>query len=262
MLLVLVAVDVEYDAIIKLVRKRSGSPLSNGRRLGSIWISEFTYDSEFGELPFFLVKLDAMGPLDAAIASTLICSRMSIHRVAMPGIAAGLDADLTFGDIMIAESSQLYDAGKIMTNNRGEEDFRPTTKHRYASKRIMSIVDRFRSDSSILSEIQSGWKGKHFYHPLQTKRGPFFCGDKLIASAEATKSIQNRERKVLGIDMESYGVLAASTYHDDVDFYVVKSISDKADEQKDDSHQAYAAYTSAKFVLEFESQIQVLNDIM
>jgi nucleoside phosphorylase len=57
-----------------------------------------------------------------------------------------------------------------------------------------------------------------------------------------------QHRKLLGIEMESYGVLAAAeeSPRPQPIAFAIKSVCDFADLEKSDSFQHYAAYTSAE----------------
>ncbi|WP_445219608.1 hypothetical protein ACKWRH_05310 [Bradyrhizobium sp. Pa8] len=62
---------------------------------------------------------------------------------------------------------------------------------------------------------------------------------------ESLKSQQNR--KLLGIDMESYGVMAAGSEVSAPrpEALIIKGVSDFADSAKNDAYRHYAAYASA-----------------
>jgi len=59
--------------------------------------------------------------------------------------------------------------------------------------------------------------------------------------------VDTQQRKLLGVEMEVYGVYAAAAYSNRPKpaVFAMKAVCDFGDEKKDDAHQAYAAYTSA-----------------
>jgi nucleoside phosphorylase len=72
-------------------------------------------------------------------------------------------------------------------------------------------------------------------------------GAAVLADRETLLAIKQQHRKLLSVEMESYGVYAAA-YESRIPQPLpisLKAICDFADENKDDSHQEYAAYTSA-----------------
>jgi nucleoside phosphorylase len=75
----------------------------------------------------------------------------------------------------------------------------------------------------------------------------------VLADGKKVDSIRTHHRKLIGLDMETYGV-----YHSAKNFSFsgatigisIKSISDFADEVKNDKYRQYAAFTSANFIYE------------
>ena len=51
--------------------------------------------------------------------------------------------------------------------------------------------------------------------------------------------------------MECYGLYLACHFFNQTKALFIKSVCDFGDEKKDDSHQEYAAYTSARFIHSF-----------
>ncbi len=74
-----------------------------------------------------------------------------------------------------------------------------------------------------------------------------------MADRNVISHVWKQDRKLVGIEMEAYGVMLAGLHcrAPKPRVLVAKSICDFADDQKGDSHQAYAAFTSARFIREF-----------
>jgi nucleoside phosphorylase len=83
--------------------------------------------------------------------------------------------------------------------------------------------------------------------------GPVASGASVIADSTVVDLIKSQSRKLVGIEMETYGVfLAARVCGRPRPLAMsVKSICDFADASKADDYQRYAAYTSASFLYEF-----------
>ncbi len=84
-------------------------------------------------------------------------------------------------------------------------------------------------------------------HNFKTRIGPLPSGASVLAAGEQSASTKLQHRKVTGIDMEAYAVFAAS---DEAPLpqpkaFVLKSVSDFADDEKDDSIQPYTVYDAA-----------------
>jgi len=99
----------------------------------------------------------------------------------------------------------------------------------------------------ILDEIRRDWPGEEPSTPLRMHLGPVASGAAVLEDPRYTELIQAQHRKLMGIDMETYAVLAAA---DECPLpqpkaFSIKSVCDFADPSKGDSHRNYAAYTSA-----------------
>ena len=80
----------------------------------------------------------------------------------------------------------------------------------------------------------------------------------VIASEKKIAELKVHARKLIGLEMESYGMFYAAEHaHHLKPVFTVsfKSASDLADKDKTDKYQAYASYTSAalmKYIIENE----------
>ncbi len=93
---------------------------------------------------------------------------------------------------------------------------------------------------------------------------PGASGSAVIADNLTLNEILKQNRKLTAVDMEAYGVAAASS---SMNFpkpttFILKSVCDFADDTKADTWQTYAAYTSAKamqlFFEKYMSEVKVL----
>ena len=79
-------------------------------------------------------------------------------------------------------------------------------------------------------------------------------GEQVIASNTAVDEIKRIHPKMVGVDMESYGVgLAVFKLQSDVKFVAVRGVSDHADAAKDDNYRDDALQNAAHFLIGFIS---------
>ena len=86
---------------------------------------------------------------------------------------------------------------------------------------------------------------------MQVHIGPMASVPAVTARKEEIAQIKDHARKIIGIEMESYGVFyaAANGINPRPKFCAsFKSVSDFADVAKADDYQEYASYTSAAFL--------------
>ena len=198
-------------------------------------------------------QLPEMGMTAAAVHTTKSVLRFNPKLVIMTGIAGGLEKDANIGDILIATDVWNYNSGKYVEVTDGESisaELLPDSKHLLLNRAIrdkLTAID-FKPN---LTQIKNSYTGNAPAPALNVFYGPMACGSAVIASQDVIDMVRSQSRKVVGLDMESYGVYLAcqEVCNPAVNAIVLKSISDFADRKKDDASQDYAAYTSTRFAM-------------
>jgi nucleoside phosphorylase len=194
----------------------------------------------------------SMGLTAAAIVTTQMIVQFRPRIVLMIGIAGGTrDGGKQFGDVLVADPSVDYASGKIVKKD-GVRGFQPDPYPIGLNARVRSVLHKYRGAHPIFGEIRKGWTGAVPASPNRLHLGPLGAADQVIDDAERVVEIQQYWRKLIGIEMETYGVYRAC--HEAPEpkprFISFKSVCDFAAE-KSDSWQAYAAYMAAAFALTF-----------
>lgn len=172
----------------------------------------------------------------------------------MTGIAAAVNReDANLGDILVA--SKVWDgaSGKIKTDEDGFDVFYPDYHEIPVDTDLEAIANRLAADRKLLNSIEEKFTFK-IGKPdtkLNIHIGPIASVPAVLSSKEQVEAIQTHCRKLLGVEMEGYGVFyAASNSSRPRPKYtmLVKSVSDYADPKKSNDYQEYAMYTSAMLV--------------
>jgi nucleoside phosphorylase/CheY-like chemotaxis protein len=200
----------------------------------------------------------ASAPRMGMAASAALAAKM-IHNfrpkyVAMVGILAGIREEANYGDILVADPSWDWGSGKFETKENGQRRFLPAPHQLPLDVELREKIKRFSTRYDVLAKIRGEWRGKAPDHALQLRVGPVASGAAVLSAVEAVTEIREQQhRKILGIEMEAYGVMTAGEYASGPrpKIFCAKSVCDFADEHKSDDYQAYAAYTSAAFVYRF-----------
>lgn len=171
----------------------------------------------------------------------------------MTGIAAAVDREnANLGDILVAEKIWDGASGKIKTDEEGNDIFYPDYHELPLDTDMQAIVTRLKSDRKLLNSIEEGYTyaaGKPQTR-LQLHLGPIASVPAVLSSKEEVEKIQLHCRKLLGVEMEGFGVFyaASNSAHPRPQYTVlIKSVTDYADPEKSDDFQDYAMYTSAEF---------------
>ena len=204
---------------------------------------------------------DDMGmPAITALAMKLIYA-FRPRYLAIAGIAAGVTGE--FGDILIADQSWDYGSGKSYfrypfgrkwLGRFGRIVFQPAPVPIPISPLMKTKLGYFgMNDVQVRRSIRQRWRGIRPPGSITVRPGPVASGASVLQNRPLINEIKSHNRKLVGIEMETYGVFVAArlSKHPQPLVVSMKSICDFGDERKDDDWQAYAAYTSAQYLYEF-----------
>jgi nucleoside phosphorylase len=174
------------------------------------------------------------------------------RNLAMCGITAGIYGKAAIGDVIACDMSYDYGSGKYKIKD-GSSVFEPDPRPLNVDVPALNRLKEIESTREYLDEICNDWKGTKVSARLNLAVGPLLSGAAVVQDPNLVKRVQGNQRKVVGIDMETYGLFYAAHHcaSPQPRVFSFKSVSDYADEAKDDSSQKYASYTSAAFLKKF-----------
>lgn len=210
---------------------------------------------DFGEkqLNVLAVSIDKMGMVATSVLATQVIENFRPRYLAMTGIAAGIKDEVSLGDILVVNPSWDFGAGKIKVDDDGNQLFEIDPRQEPIDSDINLNVLELSKDSSFFNKLRAEWKASKITNVLTVHSGPVASGAAVIADGEITKKIKLQSRKIIGIEMEAYGIIYAAKHatKPKPEPLVIKSVCDFADKEKNDGFQSYAAYTSAQFLYEY-----------
>lgn len=189
-----------------------------------------------------------MGMPAAAILATKIAFRFRPNYLIMTGIAAGVDREkLCYGDVMVADPCFDYGSGKRVFEGETSK-FKPDYRQVRLNDQALQVIRRICNNSDLLQKVKESCPYNKPDNPLRMHIGPFASGAAVLADPTAVGDIVEHNRKLLGFDMEAYGVILSGTIACNPKPLpiVMKSVSDFGDTEKSDDYQQYASYTSAQ----------------
>jgi nucleoside phosphorylase len=195
-----------------------------------------------------------MGMVAASTLTHKLIANFRPKYIAMTGIAGGVKGIGNFGDILVADISFDSGSGKIKTAIDGSAKFEPDFKSIDLDTDLKEFFLSCKNKRQYLNEIKANWAIKNINHELNIHVGPFASGAGVIESKQIIDGIKGHSRKLIGIDMETYGVFYAAkncSKPKPLGVFSIKSISDFGDSDKNDNYQPYAAFTSANFLYYF-----------
>ena len=73
----------------------------------------------------------------------------------------------------------------------------------------------------------------------------------MIESENTVQELKDQNRKIQGLEMESYGFYLACRNAADCNYLMIKAVCDSARPPKEDRYQAYCSFVVARFLQEF-----------
>lgn len=197
-------------------------------------------------------SINQMGMQAAAAVTSKILSLFSPKKIFVTGICAGISsAGLKIGDIIIANQLWDYEAGKIAEDEDGNLLFKPDMKCITTDHAMLAKLTDFSNKKNFLLKSHEEFKGVKPDNYSTIKFGSVGSGPYVLTSKNYLTKLIETDRKLIGIDMEGYGVYKAAQYYSNVYPAFIKAVSDLGDADKHDNYHNYASYTSAKFTMDF-----------
>ncbi|MDH0051040.1 hypothetical protein [Comamonas terrigena] len=190
--------------------------------------------------------LSQMGPIASAHAAANLLSEYRPRLLVMTGICGGFSKEVSIGDLVIADKSWDWQAGKWTDDGTLASSVDPRDG-------AADLVAYARTIGDAIKLAHGSFTGyARPVNPPELVIGPMVTGSAVVASKDIQEVFKGQHRKMAGIDMECYGMYyAASNYGGaPVKTLCIKAVSDLADRAKDDDHQQFCSYISAAAMLE------------
>jgi nucleoside phosphorylase len=160
----------------------------------------------------------------------------------MLGICAGNKDETDLGNIVVADSSFNYQAGKIV-DNEFFADGGELQLDGYLQNLITTTKDNFSHDIS----KECDPKGDYTFPKLVI--GQMISGSAVIKQENFFNTLKHKSRKITALDMEAYSVFVAAnmTNCNKTKALVIKGVQDFADLQKNDKYRQHALLVCAKY---------------
>ncbi len=254
--------DVGYNYDLAIVTALTSVELEAVLNLPAQWVQK-TFEGD--DTPYFVGEAKGegwtariaaaaafeVGMPAASVAAMKLIQHFRPRVLAMSGIAAGVKGRL--GDILVADKAWDYGCGKNRQIVGRISAFFPQPTQIGVHPSLRAKLALFCTKKEWLKKIEDSWKGTEERAALDVRIGGIASGAAVLENGWLVDDIVARDRKVVGIEMETYAVFMAGLLCTEPRPMVMaaKSICDFAGKDKSDDHQRYAAYTSANFVWAF-----------
>jgi nucleoside phosphorylase/CheY-like chemotaxis protein len=187
-----------------------------------------------------------MGMPATSVAATKMIYQFRPKYLAMVGISAGIPEQTNIGDLVVADPCWDWGNGKFISTPTGSQ-FAPDPMQERLHPFIRALFADVKRDSSLLTSLWEEYPGSKPAAPPQLHIGPCASGASVLADEQIRDGIREHSRKLVGIDMEAYGLLLAAAHSSSPSpkAFSIKAVCDFADADKNDGFQEYGSWMSA-----------------
>lgn len=187
-----------------------------------------------------------MGMPATSVTAMKMINHFQPKYLAMVGISAGVPGHVNIGDLVVADPCWDWGSGKRKSTPKGmlfEPDPMPERLH----PRLRTLFADVQRDSGLITSAWAEDMGLKPTSPPKLHVGPCVSGSCVLADKHIRDDIQEHSRKLVGIDMEAYGLMHAATNAPEPAprAFSIKAICDFADSKKNDGSQEYGSRLSA-----------------
>lgn len=191
-----------------------------------------------------------MGMAASSVLTSKIIAAFRPRMMSMSGICAGRYGRAELGDVIVGTHTWDWGSGKFDTVNDAPR-FRPSPHQIGPGDDVIDEFKEVAADVELLARIKRDALGSKPSSELSIIFGPIASGAAVVADGKVIDNVLDGNREMSGLEMEAYGVSAASAGCSKPRpiCVVVKSVCDFADKDKSDDFQNYAAQTSCRFLI-------------
>ena len=205
------------------------------------------------EKTLVLLKLPEMGMISASCITTKAIDIFSPQTVFMIGICGGVKGKVELTDLVIADKSWDYGSGKTNPLDDSNYSLESAPNQIPVSPYFISKIEREKDE--IMREIIEEWNSRHSERDHINPKihtAPMPSGASVVCDEKMIKAIiQPQHRKVVALDMETYGVYFATRHSSipNINCVSIKSVSDFANSEKNDNYHEACCFISSKFLV-------------
>lgn len=231
-LLIVTALPEELRALSMVFDLKS--PTYIGDKSNAYYITQLTSVDGTTIYSVAALCLNGMGNTNAGIVASTALRDLNPRYVFMFGLAGGIKEEINLGDVIVADKIFYHALGKSYP------------------ARQETRLELLKIDAVLLQRFHSYCICRQDETAYQVKVGPFAVGEQVISNPKAVEDLRKIHPKMLGIEMESYGVgFAVSRAGTPTSFMAIRGVSDFADPDKNDDYRATALENAAETLIGF-----------
>lgn len=244
--------DPELRAVL-----RNGWTWTLDRKVGDPTVyHQARFTTRSGEKTAVAAAACQMGMTATAVLAMKMTLQYRPQYIAMAGITAAREGQASLGDILVANPTWDWGSGKISaSSDGGESNYENAPSQLTLRASVRERLVYLAGQTSSLEAIRQAW-----HEPpvtgLRLLIGPVPSGSSVVQDDATMERIRKQHRKLLGVEMEGYGIHVAAEEAPDPQptAFVMKSVVDFGVPGKNDVARSYASFTSARLLRLFAEE--------
>lgn len=236
--------EPELDAVLKLPWKWEKFELE---RDPTVYYKCYVKSKSGKKHTIYTAASEHMGmPAITALAMKMI-NCFSPSYIGITGISAGTKGEVNLGDVIVADPTWDWGCGKHAIDEDGQSVFKSGPYQLSLSTSLRNKFRLMQKSPEFKDRVRKGWSNGTPDGEFNIHIGPVASGASVLADEATVEQVKAQHRKMLGIEMEAFGVFSAADNAPvpQPEPFSIKSVCDYADKDKVDDYHTYAAYTSA-----------------
>ena len=195
-----------------------------------------------------------MGMTASALMAAKMISKFRPRILVMTGICGGIRGKAQIGDVVLADPCWDWQSGKRVKEG-GKSVLKMTPHQVPCPPEIRTAFEQMRADKDALAKLANTRDDRPPNQPRILVE-PMATGSAVLADALFTDALREQHKDLCAVEMEAYGVCYAGSVANKPRpaTFALKAVCDLADEEKNDLHQNFAAYMSARVLAAFVDQ--------
>ncbi len=246
-IVIITAVDVEMEQIKKALPNTKELDINDE----VIYYQADIINEKKEKISVVICQQLRKGMVAAANLTTKAIDMFNPDSVIMLGIAGGNIQEVQYGDIVIASDAIDYCSGSIVEHESNDIEFLPDSQTIPASSLIMRQFRKYKNNTTLLRKIRDDCGDLKESRDISLYIGKMATGPAVIKSKKFTDEyLRKHNRDYLAIDMETFGLYFSARYSQNanIQYVSVKSISDGADNEKNNHYQKYCSRLTANLI--------------
>ncbi|MDM1043559.1 5'-methylthioadenosine/adenosylhomocysteine nucleosidase [Myroides sp. 1354] len=240
------AIPQEVDGIIAILEEKTAITIGN----------RTYYQGRLGKQNVVVVY-SRIGKVAASATASALLLRFNVSEIIFIGVAGGIAPHIEVGDVVVARDLIQYDMDVSPLRPKYEIPLLQKTyfeTNTTRSTQVIQQIERFLSPEVLCAKISADELDKFAIKQPKVYFGTIASGDQFFSTDQQKENLQQALPQVLCVEMEGAAV-AQICYEYNIPCSVIRTISDKANQEASFSFESFVQQISQVYGQEIMEQL-------